>query len=79
MNSGGRITVVSCREANIDDWLPLRQALWPRAAAAEHHREIETMLSNAFDATAFIALDAGTAAGFSEVSLPLGDAESPVL
>jgi aminoglycoside 6'-N-acetyltransferase I len=43
--------------------------LWPQASAAEHHQEIEAMLLNSSEITAFIALDAETAAGFSEVSL----------
>jgi aminoglycoside 6'-N-acetyltransferase I len=62
------IAVTRAGERDIADWLMLRDALWPHAAA-ENPDEVAALLANA-EQVAFIARDdGGRPVGFSEASI----------
>jgi aminoglycoside 6'-N-acetyltransferase I len=55
-------------QAKLEDWVPLRQALWPWSQT-EHRAEAQTLLENP-DASSFLARDdTGQAIGFAEATL----------
>ncbi|MHC4587604.1 MAG: hypothetical protein ACYS3N_24025, partial [Planctomycetota bacterium] len=59
--------IVPADRTHLKEWLGMRLALWPECSPAESEAEIKQTLSS--DRTAaFIALDAGRAVGFAEVS-----------
>ena len=56
--------------ADGEDWLALRQALWPEGSCAEHAGEIAEILAKPDNTLNLIARTAtGVAAGFAEASL----------
>lgn len=62
------IRVARAGAADIADWLALRDALWPHAAA-ENPDEVAALLAHP-DQAAFLARDAGgTVLGFAEASM----------
>lgn len=62
------IRVARATADDVADWLALRNALWPHAAA-ESPAEVEAMLSDA-NQTAFVARDHdGRALGFAEAAI----------
>lgn len=51
------MVVERCTRASFEDWLRLRQALWPQASEQELRLEAAAMLDRPDDAVAFIARD----------------------
>ena len=65
---GEPVTVARATASDLDDWLSLRDALWPQERETQE-AEARTVLENP-EQTAFIARDAtGIATGFAEVAL----------
>jgi aminoglycoside 6'-N-acetyltransferase I len=60
--------IVPADKTHMKEWLGMRLALWPECLPAESETEIEQTLSSERTA-AFIALEAGRAVGFAEVSV----------
>ena len=62
--------VERCTRASFEDWLGLRQALWPQASAQELRLEAASMLDRPDDAVAFVARDEhGNVVAFAEATL----------
>jgi len=60
--------IVPADRTHLKEWLDMRLVLWPECPPAESKAEIEQTLSSGRTA-AFIALVAGRAVGFAEVSV----------
>ena len=72
-----------CTRDSLEDWIKLRQALWPHGNEREHRSEAADLLARKGEAVAFLALDdASTAVAFAEATLRRdyvnGCATSPV-
>ena len=53
-----------------EEWLSMRQALWPEADQVQHRKEMATVVSNAERYGVFVCEDGqSTLVGFAEVSL----------
>jgi aminoglycoside 6'-N-acetyltransferase I len=59
-----------CTRETLEDWIRLRQALWPQANAQDHRAEAVELLARESDAVAFLARDdAAIAVAFAEAAL----------
>ena len=72
-----------CTRDRLEDWIRLRQALWPHGNEQEHRSEAADLLARTGEAVAFLVLDdASTAVAFAEATLRRdhvnGCATSPV-
>ncbi|WP_153102394.1 GNAT family N-acetyltransferase [Paraburkholderia hayleyella] len=47
--------LIQCAGPEVEDWLALRQALWPHASAQQHRQDIEKLLQRRARSVAFMA------------------------
>ncbi|CAI8758547.1 MULTISPECIES: aminoglycoside 6'-N-acetyltransferase [Pseudomonas] len=62
--------IETCTDVQQDDWLVLRQALWPQCPLEEHRQSVREIIEQPQRLVAFLARDrAGRALGFAEASI----------
>lgn len=62
--------VIPLTDAHAEDWLRLRDSLWPHCSEDEHHAEMKRILSDPLKFAQFISIDdMGRSVGFVEASI----------
>ncbi|GEO14457.1 aminoglycoside 6'-N-acetyltransferase [Microvirga aerophila] len=62
--------IEQCTRESLEDWIILRQDLWPDTSAQEHRVEAEAQIEHPEQTVAYLAVTSdGVAAGFAEAAL----------